>query len=106
MHKDSYEKAIKKFIQEYRNLPRTLGVLGLGNVGCAVAQIDAYKEGVPGNGVRGRIQGVAAGAAALQWCILGASCVACLRQLCGITSFELQLHFAARIFIRTPPSPL
>ena len=50
MHKDSYEKAIKKFIQEYRNLPRTLGVLGLGNVGCAVAQIDAYKEGVPGNG--------------------------------------------------------
>jgi hypothetical protein len=50
VHKDSYEKAIKKFIQEYRNLPRTLGVLGLGNVGCAVAQIDAYKEGVPGNG--------------------------------------------------------
>jgi hypothetical protein len=31
-------------------LPRTLGVLGLGNVGCAVAQIDGYKEGVPGNG--------------------------------------------------------
>jgi hypothetical protein len=50
VHKDSYEKAIKKFIQEHRNLPRTLGVLGLGNVGCAVAQIDAYKEGVPGNG--------------------------------------------------------